>query len=332
LTLTVPQNALTETVAFSIQPITNKSEGGLGLAYRLEPNGQTFATPVEITFKYTNGDLEGTAAEFLGAAYQDRERRWNILNSIHVDRPSGTLTASTNHFTDWAFLKTLYILPQKATLRVGESLEMELRGCELRSGFGGWLYRKDSTCWVRDRVEHNDWPIRGNWFTDNGSIDEPSKIRIRYTAPPTKPNPNPVTVSLTSDPAAEDRVPSHRVMWTSQITIIDRGYRASGGGGEVVFSGDICDLEKDFTIKHNHPFITPYKFVPSSPTEGTWSFSWQNGFTGGGAGKYTITGTDTEKTGIELTGGNSKTLHGKTSGGPVDIHLDLVPLDKECKP
>jgi hypothetical protein len=92
LTLTVPQSALTETVSFSIQPITNKSEGGLGLAYRLEPNGQTFATPVEITFKYTNGDLEGTAAEFLGAAYQDRERRWHILNSIHVDQPSGTLT------------------------------------------------------------------------------------------------------------------------------------------------------------------------------------------------------------------------------------------------
>src|SRR5713101_839974 len=48
LTLTVPPNALTETVAFSIQPIANKAEGGLGLAYRLEPNGKTFTTPLEI--------------------------------------------------------------------------------------------------------------------------------------------------------------------------------------------------------------------------------------------------------------------------------------------
>ena len=31
LTLTVPQNALTETVAFGIQPVTNKFGGGLGL-------------------------------------------------------------------------------------------------------------------------------------------------------------------------------------------------------------------------------------------------------------------------------------------------------------
>lgn len=36
LTLTVPPNALTETIPFSIQPITNKAESGLGLAYRLE--------------------------------------------------------------------------------------------------------------------------------------------------------------------------------------------------------------------------------------------------------------------------------------------------------
>src|SRR5437660_5954425 len=38
LTLTVPQNALTETVKFEIQPITNKAQGGLGGAYRLEPS------------------------------------------------------------------------------------------------------------------------------------------------------------------------------------------------------------------------------------------------------------------------------------------------------
>src|SRR5688572_10621820 len=33
ITLTVPQNALTETIAFSMQPISNKAENGIGLAY-----------------------------------------------------------------------------------------------------------------------------------------------------------------------------------------------------------------------------------------------------------------------------------------------------------
>src|SRR5258708_38269301 len=41
LAITVPQNALTETLPFSISPITNKAESALGLAYRLGPNGAT---------------------------------------------------------------------------------------------------------------------------------------------------------------------------------------------------------------------------------------------------------------------------------------------------
>src|ERR1035437_6422699 len=69
--------------------------------------------------------------------------------------PAGRLP-STNHFTDWAFLKTLYILPQKATLRVGESVKMDWGGCDLRGGFGVWFYKKFSIWWVRDRVKQND--------------------------------------------------------------------------------------------------------------------------------------------------------------------------------
>jgi hypothetical protein len=63
LTLTVPQNALTETVPFSIQPVTSKFETGLGLSYRLEPEGKTFATPVDISVHYDDHDLEGTFPE-----------------------------------------------------------------------------------------------------------------------------------------------------------------------------------------------------------------------------------------------------------------------------
>src|SRR5687767_3884706 len=47
LTLTVPKDALVETLPFSIQPITNKAGNGIGLAYRLEPSGRTFTTPLE---------------------------------------------------------------------------------------------------------------------------------------------------------------------------------------------------------------------------------------------------------------------------------------------
>ena len=109
-------------------------------------------------------------------------------------------------------------------------------------------------------------------------------------------------------------------------------YKASGKAGDTVFSGEICDLEKPFTIKTNNPFLSSFEFLPSSSTEGTWSFSTQNGVTGGGRGKYTITGTDTLKTGIELNGFSTGTAAGVTRSGGGAFHLDLVPLDKECKP
>jgi hypothetical protein len=109
-------------------------------------------------------------------------------------------------------------------------------------------------------------------------------------------------------------------------------YSASGKAGDTIVSGEICDLEKPFTLKTNNPFVPSFRFVPSSPTEGTWSFSTGNGLSGSCACRYTITGTDTLKTGIDLTGSSTGTLHGTTASGGGSMHIDLVPLDRECKP
>jgi hypothetical protein len=110
-------------------------------------------------------------------------------------------------------------------------------------------------------------------------------------------------------------------------------YRASGNaGGDTVFSGDICDLEKPFTLKTNNPFLSSFEFVPSSSSGGKWSFSTTNGVIGGGSGTYTITGTDTERTGIEMTGWSTGTVRGATRSGGGTVHIDLTPLDQECKP
>ncbi len=50
LVLTIPQHALSVPVNITIQPITDQSPGGLGKAFRLEPNGQAFIDPVQISF------------------------------------------------------------------------------------------------------------------------------------------------------------------------------------------------------------------------------------------------------------------------------------------
>jgi hypothetical protein len=53
LTIEVPAGALASAQTLTIQPITNQAPGGLGAAYRLGPEGQTFAVPVTLTFTYT---------------------------------------------------------------------------------------------------------------------------------------------------------------------------------------------------------------------------------------------------------------------------------------
>ncbi|MEP6788307.1 MAG: hypothetical protein ABJB40_07745 [Acidobacteriota bacterium] len=68
----------TEKVAFSIQPGTHKFANGLGLAYRLEPEGKTFTNPPEISVHYNDHDLEGTFPEALSLAYQDDKGTWHM--------------------------------------------------------------------------------------------------------------------------------------------------------------------------------------------------------------------------------------------------------------
>jgi len=78
--------------------------------------------------------------------------------------------------------------------------------------------------------------------------------------------------------------------------------------------------------------LSSFEFVPSSSTKGKWSFSTTNGVIGGGGGEYTIEGSDTQKTGIEMNGWSTGTIPGAgTRSGGGKVHIDLVPLDKECK-
>lgn len=91
LKLTVPPNVVSELVSFSIQPITNKADNGLGNAYRLEPDGRTFSTPLEISVSYDDKDLEGTVPKALSMAYQDGKGAWHAQRSTKLDQSAKTI-------------------------------------------------------------------------------------------------------------------------------------------------------------------------------------------------------------------------------------------------
>ena len=151
LTLTIPQNALAETIEFAIQPVTNKFGVGLGLAYRLDPDGKTFTTPLEISVHYDDHDLEGTFPEALSLAYQDKEGAWHMQKLIKLDKDKKTITVSSTHFSNWSLFPSRTISPAKASLHVGESVDILVTNC---NGVVGIL---DKLMGVRSSVCQPGW-------------------------------------------------------------------------------------------------------------------------------------------------------------------------------
>jgi hypothetical protein len=94
----VPAGAVTATTEFGIQPITNEAYNGVGQAYRVTPEGQTFAQPVQVTFSYSDDDLVGTSDDGLGIAKQGADGRWRALLSTTVDPTHRTLSVSVTQF------------------------------------------------------------------------------------------------------------------------------------------------------------------------------------------------------------------------------------------
>lgn len=93
LVLTIPAGALASDTVISIQPLTNLAPGRIGGAYRLTPNGQTFLKPITLTFAYTDEDLVGTSADFLGAAFQTADGYWQWIGDATVDTTARTVSA-----------------------------------------------------------------------------------------------------------------------------------------------------------------------------------------------------------------------------------------------
>ena len=112
-------------------------------------------------------------------------------------------------------------------------------------------------------------------------------------------------------------------------------YKATGQTTDVVYSGVICSMEKPFTIIGTYPaMIILFKFVPSSDTAGTASYSSTQGIiTLGGNGTYKIDRSDTDSPKImwRVTMTMSGPGISNTQSGIADINISLVPLSTaEC--
>ena len=278
IVVNVPRGAVKAATEFAIQPITNQARGGLGKAYRLEPNGETFAVPIEVSFAYTDKDIESVVPEAFSVAYQDQSGVWQAFTTARVDQASKMVTISTSHFTDYS-LWTYSLSPQKATLRVGETQAIALIGCYRANSpinrIRGWFGIGPRTCLTENVRDSSTWSA--NYGTIAPTGDSRNSVAL-YTAPAKKPSPNVDVVRFVYTKRFSDGITDVR---TAEITIVDRGYRASGQDGPTAYWGVVCDLTKPFEVMGKHPlFNFPFKFVPESPTTGSmtysagWSMTW----------------------------------------------------------
>jgi hypothetical protein len=196
--LTIPAGALAGDTAISIQPVTNLAPGGFGSAFRLTPEGQTFAMPVTLAFAYTDDDLIGTAAEFLGAAFQTADGFWQWAGDPALDTAAKTVSVSTTHFSIWSGVSGLQIVPGRKTVRVNTSVALEVKVCY--QVVSGGVLSLASSCDVNQSavssLSISEWSVNGRlgggaiFGTVNGH-----GATATYRAPANEPIPNTVAVS-----------------------------------------------------------------------------------------------------------------------------------------
>jgi len=216
LSVIIPANALSTNTTVTIQPITNEGPLGLGLAYRLQPEGVTFAKPITLQFHYDDQVLQETPEDFLWIITQASNGSWNAMLKSVVDVAAKTATVETTHFSDWSLGKfiELSLNPSSKTIQKGQSVQLQITGFSpdnaltdddelaplspitstddaltpltplLESQFMGFKIKS----WTLNGVNA---PVSNT----NGSLDVVSNIAT-YTAPNKKPSTNPVAVSV----------------------------------------------------------------------------------------------------------------------------------------
>lgn len=102
LAVSIPPSALGTTTDLAVTPIVNMARGAIGPAYRLGPEGTTFAVPVTLTFKAPGSYPIGTSLDQVGVEYRDAAGYWHRVSPVSRDAAAGTVSVQTTHFSDWA--------------------------------------------------------------------------------------------------------------------------------------------------------------------------------------------------------------------------------------
>jgi hypothetical protein len=251
LTITVPAGALAADTLVGIQPITPTAPGALGHGYRLTPEGQNFAQPITLTFKYSAAEASATVPNLLRVATQTAQGTWSLPQATH-DAAQRTLSVATTHFSDWSNVGGLLLRPNDAVVKVNKELGLSVILCDeapdpnpnsppvmrecLNVRWGG--------------LEIGGWSVNGT-PGGNGSVGTVRGLGsgdygARYRAPATVPSSNPVAVTARYEHPREGNV-----TLVSEVTIVEE-IRAYSGAffSHVTTSTSEVQFSANFAVFH----------------------------------------------------------------------------------
>lgn len=242
--LVVPQGAFNTDTTVSIQPISNEAEslGGVGSAFRIQPEGLHSNLPMTLSFHADAAALQGTALRFIDVGYQDSEGHWRVIENPQYNDETDTVSIQTDHFSDWSMLTGVQLRPPSATVKTGASQELQIRFCtqieytvpgkddDLVPTLYGCSETKDVTYGA------GNWSVNGapGGSESGGTVvadADSATNKATYTAPPAVPLVNPVAVSVE---VLDPENPSEPTILVSNITIVPEVTCASLKGVESI--------------------------------------------------------------------------------------------------
>ncbi|XWW45066.1 hypothetical protein JYG30_20360 [Fibrella sp. USSR17] len=232
LTINVPAGAVESTQTFSAEAITNTVPQGLGVGFRLAPHGITFKKPVTISVRYNPKNLSGTFPQALVMAYQSDKGIWRIPSTKRwVDTTAHTVNIETTHFSDWAVMQRVVLVPATTALKPGASVILHARGFpdELDIPYPGGVSGTDVDIPEPETVALVD---ETSWKHSGAGQLKPAITTATYTAPATPPARNPVSVSVKlKGPTVIDGNTVNEIWLVSNIYVADEGitYRINRG-------------------------------------------------------------------------------------------------------
>lgn len=198
VSLLFPAGAVSSSTPVTLQPISNKMPNGQGQAYRFSPAEKEFSQPVEIVFTYTDEDLQGTNVEHFRIAQQNEKGAWQSAKEVTTNTTKKTVSKKFKRITDLSLYADHLLIPRNATLKPGESIELQVRTVYITLPTPGSsdVYEVESEE-LADAKLIKSWKINGQTGGGaNGSLSGTVANKMTYKAPAAVPAQNPVAVSV----------------------------------------------------------------------------------------------------------------------------------------